>query len=157
MGRTALSKKELQRGGVMARVRAGELRVKDAAELMRVSYRQAKRIWQRYGKGGTKALKHGNAGRASNRRRPEKERKKILRKVEQNYSGFDRRWRLSIWPAKTNCRSIQKRCALMLEQGLAGSERKRKAHRGASARTLESWQMDGSFMTGMKTARGKHA
>ena len=49
----------------MARVKAGELRVKDAAELMRVSYRQAKRIWQRYGEGGTKALKHGNAGRAS--------------------------------------------------------------------------------------------
>ncbi len=51
MGRTALSKKELQRGGVMARVKAGELRVKDAAELMRVSYRQAKRIWQRYRRG----------------------------------------------------------------------------------------------------------
>ena len=35
--RTALSKKELQRGGVMARVKAGELRLKDAAELMRVT------------------------------------------------------------------------------------------------------------------------
>src|SRR5450432_1191251 len=86
--RTALSRRELQRGGVLARVKAGELRVKDAAQLMRVGYRQAKRLWKRYQAGGAARLKHGNAGRASNRRRPEKERQKILRKVEQKYSGF---------------------------------------------------------------------
>ncbi len=31
MGRTGLSKRELQRGGVLARVKAGDLRIKDAA------------------------------------------------------------------------------------------------------------------------------
>ena len=74
-----MSEIELRRGGLLARVKAGELRVKDAAELLRVSYRQAMRLWKRYRAGGTGSLKHGNAGRISNRRRPEKERKKILR------------------------------------------------------------------------------
>ena len=79
LGRTALSKRELQRGGVLARVEAGELRLKDAAAVTQVSYRQAKRLWKRYQAGGAAALKHGNAGRKSHRARPEKERKKILK------------------------------------------------------------------------------
>ena len=33
-------------------------------------------------------MKHGNAGRASNRKRSQKERKKILRQVEEKYAGF---------------------------------------------------------------------
>ena len=56
MERTAMSKKELRRGGVLARVKGGELRVQDAAALMRVSYRQGKRLWARY-------QKHGAAGK----------------------------------------------------------------------------------------------
>ena len=40
-----MSKRELQRGGVLARVKAGGLRLTDGAVLMRVSYRQAKRLW----------------------------------------------------------------------------------------------------------------
>src|SRR5437588_2882048 len=85
--RTALSRRELRRGGVLARVKARALLVKDAAELMRVSYRQAKRLWKRYRAKGAASLRHGN-GRISNRRRPEKERKTILRKVEEKYNGF---------------------------------------------------------------------
>jgi hypothetical protein len=80
--RTALSKKELRRAGILARVKAGELRVIDAGELMRVSYRQAKRLWKRYQSGGAAKLKHSNAGRPSNRRRPVKQRRRILRQVE---------------------------------------------------------------------------
>lgn len=61
MGRTALSKRKLQRAGILARVKAQELPLKDAAVLMRVSYRQAKRLWRRYRASGAAALKHGNA------------------------------------------------------------------------------------------------
>ena len=78
-----MSNRELQRGGVLARVKAGGLRLKDAAELMRVSYRQAKRLWKRYQGGGAAALKHGNAGGKSHRARPEKERQKILKRVRE--------------------------------------------------------------------------
>lgn len=88
MGRTALSKRELRRGGVLARVKAGDLRVKDGAELMGVSYRRAKRLWKRYQAGGAAEPKHGNTWRASNRRRSEKERRKILWRVQDKYAGF---------------------------------------------------------------------
>jgi hypothetical protein len=54
--RTASSKKELRRAGILARVKAGELRVIDAGELMRVSYRQAKRLSKRYQSGGAAKL-----------------------------------------------------------------------------------------------------
>ena len=48
MGRTGLSRKELSRVEVMGRVKANSLRLREAAELLELSYRQAKRIWARY-------------------------------------------------------------------------------------------------------------
>ena len=83
-----MSKEELRRGGILARVKAEELRLKDAAVMMRVSGRQAKRLWKRYKAGGTAALQHRAAGRRSNRARPAKERKKILVVVRGKYNGF---------------------------------------------------------------------
>ena len=65
-----MSKRELQKAGVLARVKAGELQLTKAAEVMRISYRHAKRMWRRYERSGAAALKHGNAGRKSNRARP---------------------------------------------------------------------------------------
>lgn len=88
MGRTALSKRELSRSGMLARVNAGDLRLKDAGVLMRVSYRQAKRLWVKYRKGGAAGLKHGNVGKASHRARPAKQRRKILKLVQEKYGGF---------------------------------------------------------------------
>src|SRR6266705_834175 len=50
----------------MGRVKAGNLRLREAGELLELSYREAKRIWARYRKGGAKALQHGNCGWHSN-------------------------------------------------------------------------------------------
>ena len=55
---------------------------------MRVSYRHAMRLWERYQASRVVKLKHANAGRTSNRARPAKQRKKILQKVEEKYTGF---------------------------------------------------------------------
>ena len=44
----AISMKELTRAGVLARVAAGTLTLGAAAAVMAVSYRQAKRLYQRY-------------------------------------------------------------------------------------------------------------
>jgi len=149
LGRTALSRKELQRGGVLARVKSGELRVRDAAELMRVSYRQAKRLWKRYQAGGAASLKHGNAGRVSNRRRPEKERKKILRKVEEKYSGFGPTLAVEHLASEDHLEVHPETLRRwMLEGGLWKRARKRKAHRKRRARRAhfgELVQLDGSF------------
>ncbi len=43
-----MSKKELSRVEVMGRVKARNLRRCEAGELLRLSYRQSKRIWARY-------------------------------------------------------------------------------------------------------------
>src|SRR3989454_11787298 len=82
-----MSKRELGRVEVLARVRSKQLRVVDAARLMRVSYRQAKRLWKRYGEEGAAGLQHRSAGQPSNRAYEEKFRQKVLRLVREKYGG----------------------------------------------------------------------
>jgi hypothetical protein len=88
LGRTGLSRKELSRVEVMGRVKAGSLRLGEAAELLELSYRQAKRIWARYRGGGAKALQQGNCGRQSNRAYTAKFRAAVLRQVQVRYEDF---------------------------------------------------------------------
>jgi transposase len=83
-----LSKKELNRVEVMGRVKAGSLRLIEAAELMGLSYRQSKRIWARYRGGGAKALQHGNCGRVSNRAYRAEFRAAVLKQVKARYEDF---------------------------------------------------------------------
>ena len=82
-----MSKKELGRVEVLSRVRSRQLRVVDAGRLMRVGYRQAKRLWQRYREEGAAGLKHRSAGRPSNRAYEPKFRQKVLRLVREKYGG----------------------------------------------------------------------
>ena len=58
-----MSGQELERVEVMGRVKQGDLRLQDAAVVLGLSYRQAKRVWRRYRERGAEGLKHGNAGR----------------------------------------------------------------------------------------------
>ena len=81
-----MSAQELGRVDVMSRVAAGTLRLRHAAQLLMVSYRQAKRIWRRYREGGARALVHGHVGR-SNRSRRREERERALALVREKYGG----------------------------------------------------------------------
>ena len=71
---------------MLSRVKRGDLKLTEAAELLELSYRQAKRPKKRYGEGGSKALMHGNVGRASNRAN-DKRREQVLELVRENYCG----------------------------------------------------------------------
>src|SRR5438094_7729517 len=82
-----MSKRELGRVEVLARVRSGQLRVVDAAVLLRLSYRQTKRVWKRYREEGAAGLKHRSAGRHSNRAYAEKFRRQVLGRVREKYGG----------------------------------------------------------------------
>jgi len=82
-----MSRRELGRVEVLARVRSRELRVVDAARLMRVSYRQGTRLWKRYREEGAAGLKHRSAGRRSNRAHPGGFRRKVLGRVRDKYGG----------------------------------------------------------------------
>ena len=82
-----MSARELRRVEILGRVKAGTLRVIDAATVLGVSYRQAKRLWRRFRQGGAKALRHRQVGRPSNRGTSAKTRTRVLALIRQKYSG----------------------------------------------------------------------
>src|SRR5690554_2155071 len=87
MERTSMSRKEFDRGAVFSGVARGELRLKDAAPLLKLSYRQVKRLYARYRVEGPEGLVHRGVGRTSNRARPEAERDRVLELVREQYGG----------------------------------------------------------------------
>ena len=159
MRRTALSKRELSRSGMLARVKAGDLRLKDAGVLMRVSYRQAKRLWAKYRKGGAAALKHGNAGKASHRARPAKQRRKILQRVREKYGGFGPTLAAEHLAGEDQLRVHPETLRRwMLAEGLWKRARKAQPHRKRRERKAhfgELVQMDGSFHDWYQKRAGK--
>src|SRR2546428_3428927 len=149
-----MSKRELGRVEVLARVRSKQLRVVDAARLMRVSYRQAKRLWKRYGEEGAAGLQHRSAGRPSNRAYEEKFRQKVLRLVRETYGGpvgarFGPTLAAEHWASEDGLRvDAETLRRWMLAEGLWSRERRRRRHRRRRDRKEhfgEMVQMDGSF------------
>ena len=61
-----MSKKERHRLEVFGRVKAGELSVGKAADLLGISIRQARRVWRRYKQEGDRGLVHRLRGRPGN-------------------------------------------------------------------------------------------
>jgi hypothetical protein len=55
--------------------------------MLELSYRQTARLWRRYREAGSAGLKHGNAGRPSNRGKPGNLRRRVLQLITQKYSG----------------------------------------------------------------------
>ena len=60
-----MSLKERTRMGVMQQIKAKVLSLVAAAKLLRLSYRQSKRVWRRYRDKGDKGLVHRGRGRDS--------------------------------------------------------------------------------------------
>jgi molybdenum-dependent DNA-binding transcriptional regulator ModE len=83
-----LSRKERRRLKVMEAVQAGELILARGAEVMGMSYRQAKRIWKRYRKKGDAGLVHRARGRRGTRRTADAQRRRTLRRYQQRYGDF---------------------------------------------------------------------
>ena len=62
MGEIRMSKKERRRMGIMARIDVGEINLKDASDILGISYRQIKLIRARYRQHGDAGLVHRNRG-----------------------------------------------------------------------------------------------
>src|SRR2546421_11956283 len=147
-----MSKRELGRVEVLARVRSKQLRVVDAARLMRVSYRQAKRLWKRYGEEGAAGLKHRSAGQPSHRAYEEKFRQKVLRLVREKYGGpvgarfgptLAAEHLASEDGLQVDAETLRR---WMLAEGLWSRQRKRRRHRRRRERKEHFGGMvDGSF------------
>src|ERR1041385_8461848 len=83
-----MSLKERVRLEALNRVKRKELTVVQAAELMEVSLRQARRVWKRFRTAGDQGLVHGLRGRASNRRMNEELRQRIVKRHQERYADF---------------------------------------------------------------------
>ena len=96
-----MSQKERTRVGVMKQVKAGQLSVVAAADLMEVSYRQAKRVWRRYRDLGDAGLVHLGRGKAGaiGARMPRSESGYWLG-IRSAIRTLGRPWRRSIWTRK---------------------------------------------------------
>jgi transposase len=149
-----MSRRELRRVEVLARVRSKQLRIVDASRLMQVSYRQAKRLWRRYRDEGAAGLKHRSAGRPSHRALDAKFRKKVLQLVREKYGGpVGERFGPTLAAEhlssedglKIDAETLRR---WMLAEGLWSRERNGWRHRRRRERKEhfgELVQMDGSF------------
>ena len=132
----------------MGRVKAGSSRMREAGELLELSYRQAKRIWARYGREGPKLYSMATAGKGPTELIRKSFAKRYCARCEIAMAISGRRWPPNIWPKKKDSRCMRRRCGVGWgrrgcgEDGggpSAGRRRERKAHFG------ELVQLDGSF------------
>ena len=149
-----MSTGELERVEVMGRVAKEKLKLTDAAVMLQLSYRQVKRLWRRYGQVGRQGLKHGNAGRPSNRSKPLKLRRRVLNLIKKKYSGLEEE---RFGPTLTAEHLAEEDGIVldhdtlrlwMLQAGLWSRQRTRKKHcqrRERKAHFGELVQLDGSF------------
>jgi transposase len=138
----------------MGRVKSKALRLVDAAKILELSYRQTKRLWQRYRGEGAKGLQHRSAGRGSNRAKPEKFRRKVLQLIREKYSGREQE-RFGPTLAAEHLADEdglqvgeETLRRWMLAEGLWSRKRRRKAHRKRRERRKhfgDLVQLDGSF------------
>jgi len=83
-----MSKQELDRYQIILRLLRGEINSIEASELLKLCVRQIKRLKVKVRQSGPKGLIHGNRGKPSNHRIPEKERGKIIRLIKNQYPDF---------------------------------------------------------------------
>src|SRR5258708_4747552 len=133
----------------MGRVKAHSMRLREAAELLELSYRQAKRIWARYRTGGAKALQHGNCGRVSNRAYTAKFRAAVLKQVKARYEDFGPTLAAEHLASDDGLEVHAETLRRWMKQaGLWQRQRRRKPYRQrreAKAHFGELVQLDGSF------------
>jgi len=148
-----MSVRELKRHEVLGRVSRNEIGLRDAAALMEVSYRQAKRLWKRYREEGAPGLVHRSAGRPSSRSKPKELRERALALIREKYSG-EAGERFGPTLAAEHLSSDdglevhpETLRRWMLQAGLWSRQRKHKAHRKRRERRKhfgELVQFDGS-------------
>ena len=83
-----MSQRERSRLVMMSRVRDRKLTIREASEVLRISYRQGRRIYKRYTEEGDRGLIHRNRGRPSNRGKPSEVKESALALYKEYYPDF---------------------------------------------------------------------
>lgn len=87
-GCVVMSRKELERGGVMSRLANGDICARTASEMLGISYRHCLRMSKRYKEGGAAGLAHGLRGQPSNRGTDAHLRDQVVAACKVSYKGF---------------------------------------------------------------------
>ena len=154
-----MSVKERIRLEALGRVKRGELTVVEAAGLMALSLRQARRVCKRFGAEGDAGLVHRLRGRASNRRLVEEVRERVVKLHQEHYADFG---------PTLACEKLAEEHALAIspntlagllkERGLWERRRRRGKHRRRRERRASFGsmvQMDGSHHDWFEGRGGK--
>ena len=143
-----MSIKELKRLKVIQEVIDRHITQKLAASMLLLSERQVRRLVREVREEGGRGIIHKARGRASNRRKPEKVKRKALKVYEQKYRGFGPTLAseklMEIEGIEISNEALRK---WLIEAGLWKKKRKRSSHRRWRLRREcfgEMVQMDGS-------------
>jgi hypothetical protein len=147
MERLVMSKRERTRLEVFGRVKRGELLLRQAAELLQLSYRQAKRVYARFRLESDKGLVHRLRGQPSNRQVDQTKKQAALWLYQKRYADFGPTLAAE-YLAKEGVRvAVETLRGWLLAEGLWQGRRQRALHRRWRARKEhlgEMVQMDGS-------------
>ncbi|MBI1746202.1 MAG: helix-turn-helix domain-containing protein [Acidobacteria bacterium] len=142
-----MSKKERARLEVMVKIKKQGMKLSEASEMLDLSYRQTLRIYRRYGQEGDVGLTHRSRGQASNRARDAQEKKQILERYQERYSGFGPTFAVEKLAQDGYGVDHETLRGWLKKAGLWQKRRRRKEHRQWRARKEhfgELVQMDGS-------------
>lgn len=84
-----LSHREMQRASVLQKVADRALTLKDGAGLLKLGYRQTKRLWARFLRDGPKGLAHRGRGRPASNAYSPQVRDRVLALSEERYAQFN--------------------------------------------------------------------
>ena len=144
----SMSLQERKRLEVFSRVRLGEMTLVEASALLRLSYRQTKRVWSRYQAAGDAGLVHRGRGRSSNRQSCAETKERVLTLYREQYSDYGP-------TLAAECLAKEDGIAVrvttlrrwLVQAGLWERRRKRRVHRRRRERRShvgELVQLDGS-------------
>lgn len=84
-----MSSKEARRPGLVQAALAGKVTNAEAANALRLSVRQFRRLRAAYRRAGVQGLLHGNRGRSSPRRLRDEDRERIVELINSRYAGLN--------------------------------------------------------------------
>ncbi len=142
------SDKERRRKTVFDGVKARRLTIREAAEVLGLSYRQARRSYKRFREEGDAGLVHRSRGRSSNRGLSSGLRRRVVARYRKRYEGFGPTLaaeKLSQDGLEIDHETLRR---WLMDEGLWTKRRRRAKHRQRRERKRhfgELVQMDGSF------------
>lgn len=154
-----MSKKELRRKSILDLVNLGQLSQQDASKRLYLSYRQTKRIYQRYLQEGDIGLAHKSRGKASTNAYPLSMKRLVLSLYEEKYWDFGPTLAAEKLLEEDKQKLHAETLRLWLkEAGIWQPKRQRKAYRTRRARRSrfgELLQLDGSIHAWLPGIIGK--